>query len=88
MIKYPHHAIEKLENLGHKLVKRHILANHYDMICENCGTIFTVTGGWDKDIAWYNNFRTYLNIYYLENNMWFDYPDMTCGEFATKDIIE
>ena len=97
--KYPEDFKIILKNLGHDLIKKlrmdvgiDIFEDHTVFVCNNCKTIFTISGGWERDKSWYVEIGDPVLLYYWSTKAgrltWRKYPNLTCKECIIKEIIE
>jgi len=84
---------EKLGKLGHHLVRTStsfpsvtlLYSPNRNFECINCGTVFTLNGGWDRDDEFYG---LYPYCIYYWTGFWEEYPMITCKEMIIRNIIQ
>jgi len=85
--------VKALQSLGHHPVEKpwddvfkdNVFPDNSLFVCNNCGTIFTTSGG-----QWGGNNMFVKDILYWGGNMvgWKYYPKDTCKDFIIRNIIQ
>ena len=89
---FPQQTKEKLGKLGHHLVRTQkslpsvtlLYSPNRNFECINCGTVFTIDGGWDIFDGFY---QTYQQRVYYWTGFWEEYPPITCNDLIIRNII-